>query len=614
MTACLLVLAMMCAFIPEALASERAESAAGNGSADISSLYEELPMESGSLTKEVSQDAEVFEPEILSQEQHESMVASDDCEEYVYSKNYSAEVVNGSEYAALSTQTKVSGFTTYGEQLAGLRYQFDDSTVKKYYNKQIAVGTAMKKLYDSVKADIQKGTSSAVFNDNATELKKLGVTITVPSYTALGLSNSETDQSKYKQVLQDMAVELGWVVYRCLDMDCPEMFYSNGYCSMGYNISGTRMTIYILPMYRAGFTSLSARKQLKTQLDAKVAEIVAGAAQYSKAYDKMKYFEEWLCSHNTYNEAAVATYYNEKGEYDQFYYSANISGAPWSSVSAILNSSNSSIKGPVCEGYSRAFQLLCSKVGIQVTEAVSDSGNHMWNNVRYGNYWTGVDVTWNDSYGTKQYFCSIINNISGHILDDHDFQDWLVYPSLTAIANSSILPYYDVSATFWGRSYIQNVYDKGYMAGTSCVAFAPNTKITREQFAQLLYNIAGNPEVEYTKRFTDVSAGKWYTNAVIWAAEEGLVSGYPNGAFGVGDPISRQDITVILYHDADMPEIEDVDLTAKFTDADRISAYAYESMSWAVAAGILSGNANGTLNPRGNTTRAEAATIISKIA
>lgn len=587
LTAYVLAMVLACSCIPTAFATESEQAVPETTESAISSLYAEAPCQSGTLTVASANDSNVYEPEILSQAQHEKSVAGSEGELFTYSKNYSEEVALSEENGGMTTTSRASSFTSYGAQLSNLRYQASGNSTK------VVVGPAMKKLYDRYKADILKGTSGAVFNNNKTSLRNLGVTLTIPY--------NYTDSQ-----VRALAIDCGWVVYRSLDMDCPDMFYSNGYSSMGWIRDGSRLTIYLEPLFRAGFTSLSTRKSLKTQLDNKVAEIVKGASVYSRAYDKIKYFDAWLCSHNSYNDAAVSG--------DVEYYVANVSGTPWSSVGAILSSSNRSVKGPVCEGYSRAFQLLCSKVGIQATNVVSDSGWHMWNNLRYGNYWTGMDVTWNDSSGTKNYFCTTVNNTSGHRLDDADFYTWFTYPSLSVISNSRILPYYDVSSTFWGRTYIQNVYDKNYMVGTNCVTFGPNDRLTREQFVQILYSMAGRPNVSYEARFSDVPAGRWYTNAVMWAVQNEIVHGYPNGTFGVGDSILRQDLALLLYNYKNQPAAETVDMNARFVDAGMISGYAYDAINWAVASGVMNGDNKNQLNPRGTASRAETATMISRIA
>lgn len=590
LTAYVLAMVLACSCFPVAFATESEQTVPETTENSISSLYAEAPCQKGELTAASDNDSDVYEPQILSQAEHEKIVASGEGGKLLYSKNYSEEALwSEQDGGTVSTTSKASGFSTYGDQLYNLRYQAKGSSTK------IKVGPAMKKMYDRYKTDIKKGTSGHVFNFNESGLMNLGVTLTIPA-------NYTDDQAA------DLAFDCGWVVYRCLDFDCPEMFYSNGYSYMGYSrdkYNRRLLTIYIEPSFRAGFTTVSQRKNLKTQLDNKVKEIVNGASQYTRAYDKIKYFDAWLCSHNSYNNQAGSSSNAD-------YYADNISSAPWSSVSAILSSSNSSVKSPVCEGYSRAFQLLCNKAGIQATNVVSDSGWHMWNNLRYGNYWTGMDVTWNDSSGTKNYFCKTVNNTDGHKLDDADFYTWFTYPKLSNIANSSVLPYYDVSKNTWARPYIQNVYDKNYMVGNTCVSFGPNEKVTREQFVQILYNIAGQPAVSYQARFSDVSAGKWYTNAIMWASQNGVVSGYPNGTFGVGKTISRQDLALMLYLYKGKPQVGTVDLNARFVDAHKIYDYAYEAINWAVASGVMHGDDRGVLNPRGTATRAETATLISQ--
>lgn len=602
LTAYVLAMVLACSCFPVAFATESEQTIPETAESSISSLYAEAPCQKGELTAASGDDSDVYEPQILSQAEHEKMLASGECEVFTYSKNYSEGAVWSEQSGDVTTASRASGFSTYGAQLYNLRYQANGSRTK------VNVGPAMKKMYDQYKADIQKGTSGKVFKyetrisesseewtKRSAPLRTLGVTLTIPSnYTQTQVEN--------------LAFDCGWVVYRCLDFDCPELFYSNGYCSMGYLRDPnrpSRMTIFLCPLSRKGFTTVSERKSLKTQLDSKVKEIVNGASQYTRAYDKIKYFDAWLCSHNSYNNQAGSSSNAD-------YYADNISSAPWSSVSAILSSSNSSVKSPVCEGYSRAFQLLCNKAGIQATNVVSDSGWHMWNNLRYGNYWTGMDVTWNDSSGTKNYFCKTVNNTDGHKLDDADFYTWFTYPKLSNIANSSVLPYYDVSKNTWARPYIQNVYDKNYMVGNTCVSFGPNEKVTREQFVQILYNIAGQPAVSYQARFSDVSAGKWYTNAIMWASQNGVVSGYPNGTFGVGKTISRQDLALMLYLYKGKPQVGTVDLNARFVDAHKIYDYAYEAINWAVASGVMHGDDRGVLNPRGTATRAETATLISQ--
>ena len=211
-------------------------------------------------------------------------------------------------------------------------------------------------------------------------------------------------------------------------------------------------------------------------------------------------------------------------------------------------------------------------------------------------------------------------------MDDADFVGYMAYPNLiafsandtlpqyrTGVTKDKILPYYDVADSFWGMTHIRNVYDKGYMAGMSCVNFGINGNVTRAQFAQILYNIAGKPPVTYTGQFSDVPQDRWYTAAVSWAAENGLVGGYPDGTFAPNASIKREDIAVILFHRAGSPSAQEQDLDTRFSDSEQINAYAWEAVNWAVASGVINGNADGTLEPCGNATRAQSAAIITNI-
>ena len=586
-TAYLLAFALLCASIPSAFA-----------------VQTEVRPDANRFVTRAGVSGTVYQAKVYSQAEHEAQLKNATFTTIACSKNYAQNDGSVSKNAAEMT---TDNFSSYGEQLPNYYYNFG--------KKSIYVGSAMKKMYDNIKADLQKGTSSAIFRDDDTGEQKLGVTFSVPERSQLGVS-----QDDYHQMLYNFAMDIGWLVYRSIDCDCPEMFYSNGFTYMGYSLGEreNQITVYVSPGFRKGFETYEERVAMKQALDSKVNEITKQAARYETAYEQLDFLNTWLCDNNSYNYDAV------NGSMEE--YQKNVSGAPWSSAGAILSSSGKTV-GPVCEGYSRALQLLGSKLGINATVIVSESGKHMWNNVKYGLYWTGIDVTWNDTGSDRtEYFCTTVNNMYGHVVDDVDFVDRMQYPSLiafsandtlpqykTGVTKEKILPYYDVYAGFWGTSQIHNVYNKGYMAGMTCVNFGIHGKVTRAQFAQILYNIAGRPAVTYTGQFSDVPQNQWYTAAVTWAAETGLVSGYPGGKFGPNDPIKREDIAVILFHRAGSPSAEQQDLEGRFTDTNQIDEYAWEAVNWAVASSVISGNANGTLDPRGNATRAQSAVIITNI-
>ena len=174
----------------------------------------------------------------------------------------------------------------------------------------------------------------------------------------------------------------------------------------------------------------------------------------------------------------------------------------------------------------------------------------------------------------------------------------------------AVEPFTDVKAGDWFYDAVHYVYDKGMMNGDAG-KFSPNNNLTRGMIAQVLYNLEGKPEAGESA-FTDVASDAWYAEAVNWAAEQGIVSGYGNGLFGPEDDITREQMALILYKYA---ELKGYDVTVKgdltaFTDGEETSDWAKEAVEWAVGAKLISGKGNGQLDPIGTAIRAEVAQIL----
>lgn len=168
-------------------------------------------------------------------------------------------------------------------------------------------------------------------------------------------------------------------------------------------------------------------------------------------------------------------------------------------------------------------------------------------------------------------------------------------------------PFQDVTADMWCYNAVRFVSENDLMNGISSNLFAPNTNLSRAQLAQILYNKEGRPEVEKAT-FTDVPDGEWYSNAVAWAAEKGIVSGYGNGLFGPGDNITREQLAVMLWRYAGSPAATNKEL--HFADANEASSYALEALCWATENSIINGYGNGELAPKGESTRAQVAQML----
>ena len=177
------------------------------------------------------------------------------------------------------------------------------------------------------------------------------------------------------------------------------------------------------------------------------------------------------------------------------------------------------------------------------------------------------------------------------------------------------LPFTDVSLDAWYYDFVKYVYENGLMTGLNDTTFGPGQTLARAQFAVILYRMNGEPPVEYTPKFKDVAEGVWYTDAILWASEQGVVTGYSNGSFGPGDLINREQMALMMYWYAlakgyDTGTGADI---SSYNDASWVSEFAVEAMQWAVGNGIITGKYNETmLEPQGSASRAECATIIMR--
>lgn len=170
----------------------------------------------------------------------------------------------------------------------------------------------------------------------------------------------------------------------------------------------------------------------------------------------------------------------------------------------------------------------------------------------------------------------------------------------------------------WAHEEIEYCYFNGLMAGVSKQEFAPNKAATRAQVAAILWRAAGSPAPSADNFFTDLTSD-WYRDAVIWAAEVGVVAGISSTKFDPNAPISRQDLACMLYRYAKNVRGEYVgyrsDLS-KYHDSGAVSGYAAEAMAWADVKGLIQGftddGGNLWLRPKSTATRSQLAAILSR--
>ncbi|MDR1157028.1 MAG: S-layer homology domain-containing protein [Oscillospiraceae bacterium] len=172
----------------------------------------------------------------------------------------------------------------------------------------------------------------------------------------------------------------------------------------------------------------------------------------------------------------------------------------------------------------------------------------------------------------------------------------------------------DVPASVWYAKNIDFASTYGLMNGTGNNRFSPDTSLNRAMFVEILYRLMGKPKVTTASPFEDVNANAYYADAVAWAAGLGIVNGKSAVTFAPNDNVTRQDLTVLLHRFAETHGFELLAMHeyAKFNDESDISSYALDAVKALYAAGIINGKSGDKFDPKGNSTRAEAAAMLER--
>lgn len=175
------------------------------------------------------------------------------------------------------------------------------------------------------------------------------------------------------------------------------------------------------------------------------------------------------------------------------------------------------------------------------------------------------------------------------------------------------MPFVDVDENDWFYDVVLYAYDNGLMTGVSATEFAPNQTTTRGMIVSMLARLEGVTSAE-DAGFADVAANDWYATAVNWAASVGVVNGYEDNTFRPNAPITREQMAAILYNYADY---KGYDVSARadlsdYADAASISSWAEDVLSWANAEGLINGMTATTIDPQGATTRAQTAAMFER--
>ena len=194
------------------------------------------------------------------------------------------------------------------------------------------------------------------------------------------------------------------------------------------------------------------------------------------------------------------------------------------------------------------------------------------------------------------------------------FDPNLFFEHLSLFDKGEISCFSDVKKTDWYFDSVCYAEQNRLFLGVSDTEFAPNELLTRAMFITILYRADGRPQTNNMLKFDDVAEDAYYADAVCWASENGIITGVSETKFAPDQNMTREEIAAVMSRYGDYKGIHTTsqgDLTV-FADAGAVSDWARESVAWAVGYGLLSGKENNLLDPKGDTTRAEAAAILNR--
>lgn len=234
------------------------------------------------------------------------------------------------------------------------------------------------------------------------------------------------------------------------------------------------------------------------------------------------------------------------------------------------------------------------------TTKLTDS---VFNNPNWSKWVAQFNATcdYGGTYDSWQYTSvGRVNGINGNA----DMNFWI----------DSSLPFTDVDKQMWCYDAVAYLYEEGYVLGMDSATFGPMEKLSRAQFATLLYRMAGSPQVPYSPKFPDVADNQFYTSSVMWAAQAHIAEGYDSGSFGPADNITREQMALMLLRYAKYKGYDTSGRSglAQFPDGGMVSSFAHDAVSWSVNVGIIKGNGDGTLAPVDPTDRAACAAMVMR--
>jgi len=459
------------------------------------------------------------------------------------------------------------------------------------------------------------------------ETLKEGDVVRTSAYNGIFVTKFRRDGNANYDADIKTATAYASTAFQAFDRDHPEVFWLNG--SNKLRLVTVKMKdgeqtynetyVFFLLVDDKGFTmrDSSYANQAAVEADLQRQEAAVAAILQTVTsqtpFEQVRQLNQWLTEHNEYNTSA-----NLK----------SLPNWPHEGLSALVGSIGT--KGPVCNGYSRAFKILCGRLDIPCvlvdgyarTGAQSQGEFHMWNSVQIGEQWFGVDVTWNDptvkggsapkSGHENERFLLV-----GADTDVLGLKFSESHPPVNRAANGGVsfingptlsmaafnpltalsgLPFADVTVGSWYYKPVRYVYENDLMQGTGAAVFAPEQPMTRAMVWTILARLSG----------ADTAGGSpWYVPAQSWAAAQGVSDGAdPDGA------ITREQLVTMLWRASGSPDT--AGSLDRFTDGGAVGGYAMDAMCWAVENEVISGMEDGSIQPQGAATRAQVAAILER--
>ena len=472
-------------------------------------------------------------------------------------------------------------------------------------------------------------TVDASLGDKAVQYAALkeGDLVRTSTYNAIYVSKVAKSSPSYDADLK-AACAYAQSAFQAFDRDHPEIFWLSGRSKLRMVTvtlrDGTQTYqetyIFFVLADKDGFTVRDSKYPNQAAIEADILRrdqavgAILSTVTATTPHEQAAQLNRWLTEHNEYNTSQDLQ---------------NIPNWPHECLSALVGSAGT--EGPVCDGYARAFQVLCGKLGITCVlvdgyaKVKADSAGefHMWNSVQMPDgKWYGVDVTWNDptvkgvsgpksGYEREDFLMVGADTVvlGLKFSESHPPKNraadgavaFLNGPTLNTAAYNpmsaaSVLPFVDVKPEAWYYDAVSDVFEQGLMTGKSETVFGPQDGMTRAMAWTVLGRMSGE----------ELAGGgtPWYQEAQNWAVAESLSDGSAPER-----TLSREELVTMLWRAEGSPAAE-ADLSA-FTDGETVSDWAVPAVRWAVSEDILKGS-NGKLNPSGTATRAEVASLLTR--